>query len=119
MTATFPDALSVDALPLGQLPLVDDLGITQALDELLPKAPRSKGSGADCVLAMVRNTLEGRTARHRMEPWTDRLPVDVRIGLHSEPEDVSDARLARTLDPLFKAGTDAPLVHHREAVPVP
>ncbi len=41
-----------------------------------------------------------------MEPWTDRLSVDLRIGPHSEPEDVSDARLASTLDPLFQAGTD-------------
>ncbi len=74
-TATFPDDLSVDALPLGHLPLVtarvDDLGITQALDELLPKAPRSKGSDADCVVAMARSILGGWTARHRMEPWTD------------------------------------------------
>ncbi len=63
MTAMFPDDLSVDALPLGHLPLVtarvDDLGITQALDELLPKDPRSKVSDADCVLAMVLNILGG------------------------------------------------------------
>ncbi len=62
-TATFLDDLSVDDLPLGHLPLVtarvDDLGITQALDELLPKAPWSKGSDADCVLAMVRDILGG------------------------------------------------------------
>ncbi len=44
-----------------------------------------------------------------MEPWTDRPPVDVRIGPHSEPEDVSDARLASTLDPLFQAGSDTHL----------
>ncbi len=44
-----------------------------------------------------------------MEPWTDRLPVDVRIGPHSKPEDASDARLASTMDPLLQAGTDTVL----------
>ncbi len=82
MTATFPEDLSVDALPLGHLPLgtarVDDLGITQVLDEPLPKAPRFEVSDADWVLAMVLSILGGRTALYRMEQGTHRLPVDVR-----------------------------------------
>lgn len=110
MTAPTLDDLSIDARPLGHLPLVtalvDDLGITAVLNELLPKDPRSKVSDADCVVAMVLNILGGRTALYRMEQWTRKLPVDVLIGPHSSPSDFSDARLASTLDHLFKAGTD-------------
>jgi len=104
------DDLGIRAQPLGHLPLVtailDDLGVTAVLDELLPKDPRSKVSDSDCVTAMVLNILGGRTALYRMEQWTKKLPVDVLIGPHCEPEDFTDSRLAKTLDHLFSAGTD-------------
>ncbi len=113
MTNPAVEDVEVEALPLGHLPivaaLVDDLGITDALDALLPKDPRSKVSDADCVMAMVMNILGGRTALYRMEQWTQRLPVDVLIGPHCTPEDFNDARLASTLDHLFTAGTDTVL----------
>lgn len=100
----------VEARPLGHLPLVtalaDDLGVTEVLDELLPKDPRSNVSDGDCVLAMIHNILGGRTALYRMELWTQKLPVDVLIGPHCAPEDFNDARLASTLDHLYRAGTD-------------
>lgn len=108
-----PDDLSIEARPLGHLPLItaliDDLGICDALDGLLPKDPRSKVSDADGVVAMILNILGGRTALYRMELWTRKLPVDVLIGPHCTPEDFTDARLARVLDHLFAAGTDTVL----------
>ena len=90
--------LDIHAKPLGHLPLVtallDDLGVTEVLNEMLPKDPRSHVSDADCVVAMVLNILGGRIALYRMELWTRKLPVDLLIGPHCSPEDFSDARLA-------------------------
>lgn len=110
MSQPISDDLDIQAHPLGHLPLVagvlDDLGVTAVLSEHCPMDPRSKVSDADCVVAMVLNILGGRTALYRMEQWTRKLPVDVLIGPHCSPEDFSDARLARALDHLFKAGTD-------------
>lgn len=102
--------LGFEAVPLGHLPLVsailDDLGVSSVLDELLPKDPRSKVSDADCVAAMVLNILGGRTALYCMEQWLKKIPVDIVIGGHCAPSDFSDSRLASTLDHLFAAGTD-------------
>lgn len=109
MTPVLED-LDIEAVPLGHLPLItgvlDELGVTAVLNELLPKDPRCNVSDADCVVAMVLNILGGRTALYRMEQWTKKLPVDVLIGAHCSPKDFSDARLASTLDPVFEAGTD-------------
>lgn len=110
MNSAAIDDLDIQARPLGHLPLamaiLDALGITDALNEHLPKDPRSNVSDADCVAIMVLNVLSGRTALYRMENWTKRLPVDVLVGPHAAPEDFSDARLARALDHLHSAGTD-------------
>jgi transposase len=110
MSASSARDLDVQALPLGHFPLVmallDDLGVTEALDERLPRDPRSHVSDADCVAVMVLNILGGRTALYRMESWTRKLPVDVLVGPHASPEDFTDARLARALDHLHEAGTD-------------
>jgi hypothetical protein len=109
-TSPLSNLSEVRAVPLGHLPLVsailDDLGVTGVLNDLLPKDPRSKVSDADCVTAMVLNILVGRTALYRMELWMEKLPVDIVIGAHCAPSDFSDARLASTLDHLFTAGTD-------------
>ena len=105
-----PADSAVFAQPLGHLPLVrsliDQLGISEVLDELLPMDPRSKVSESDCVTTMILNILGGRVALYRMEQWTAKLPVDVLIGDHCAPEDFNDNRLAMTLDRLFSAGTD-------------
>jgi len=104
------DDLQVDAKHLGPLPLavaiIHELGIARVLDELLPRDPRSNISDSDCVIAMILNILGGRIALYRMEGWTRKLPVKRLFGEHCEPEDFSDARLARALDHLFKVGTD-------------
>jgi len=110
MSGQIPKGLDIQARPLGHLSLVvsliDELGITDVVRDMLPKDPRSNVSDADCVAAMVMNVLGGRTALYRMEQWTKKLPVDVLIGRHCAPEDFSDARLAKTLDHLHAAGTD-------------
>lgn len=110
MTAALMPLPDVHARPLAHLPLVvallDKLGVTKVLEDVLPKDPRSNVSDADCVNMMVINILSGRVSLYRMEQWTQNLPVDVLVGPHASPEDFTDARLAKTLDHLFEAGTD-------------
>ncbi|MBW1879229.1 MAG: IS1634 family transposase [Deltaproteobacteria bacterium] len=105
-----PKGLTVEAHPLGPLPLVNalitDLGIRDVVSELCPRDPRSQVGDADCVAAMVMNILGGRIALYRMESWTRKLPVWTLFGPGIEPEHFSDARLARCLDHLFEAGSD-------------
>ena len=69
MAGHLTEDLDIQARPLGRLSLVvsliDDLGITEVLDKMLPKDPRSNISDADSVAAMVVNVLGGRTAPYR------------------------------------------------------
>ena len=110
MSEQLTDDLDIKASTVGHYPLVvsliDDLGVTSVLDELLPKDPRSKVSDADCVTAMVMNILGGRIALYRMEQWIRQFPVDDIIGPHCHPTDFTDDRLAKTLDNLHEVGTD-------------
>jgi len=61
MSGQIPKDLDIQARPLGHLSLVvsliDDLGITDVLRDMLPKDPRSNVCDADCVAAMVMNVL--------------------------------------------------------------
>ncbi|MCP3962754.1 MAG: IS1634 family transposase [bacterium] len=104
------DDIDLRTRHLGHLPLVRaliaKLGVDQAVNEVLPKDPRSRVSDADCVAAMILNILSGRCALYSMPEFFEHTDTDIVLGSHCPPDALNDARLAAALDHLFDAGTD-------------
>lgn len=102
--------LQLSSRHLAHLPLiralVKKLGIDDAVDELLPKDPRSRVSDADCVAAMIVNILSGRCALYSMPTLLEHVDTDVVFGTDCPADAFNDSRLAATLDHIFEAGTD-------------
>ncbi len=102
--------LELDALNVGHLPLVRavvrQLGIDEAIDEMLPIDPRSRVSDADCVVALLLNILSGRCALYAMPERFEGIDTSVLFGSDVPVDAFNDARLAAALDHLFDIGVD-------------
>lgn len=96
--------------PLGHLPLVrrviENLGIRDVFDRILPKDPRARVSDGDCVALMLLNILQGRVALYSMQDWLEQTDWEVVLGPDCPPDAFHDARLAACLDHIFEYGTD-------------
>ena len=108
--ATAADSQFIDALPVAHLPVVraviDQLGIREVLDDLLPANPRNRVSDADCVVLMLLNILEGRVALYNMEKWLARTDAELLFGRNCSSNAFNDTRLAVCLDRIAEHGTD-------------
>ena len=95
---------------VGHLPLaravLDDLGICEVIEEVLPKHPLSKISDAECATAFILNLLSSGPAMYRMDWWLQRLDTDLLFGKGVSAAAFNDTRLATALDHLDAAGTD-------------
>lgn len=105
-----PSNVDVSALPVKHLPLlrhlIDRLGITDVLEQLLPKDPLARVSDADCVVVMILNILQGRSALYRMKHWLAQTDLDVLLWADCPSDAFHDHRLGQTLDRLFDWGTE-------------
>lgn len=100
----------IQGAPVAHLPvirgLIDQLGIYEIIDTLLPKHPLSRVSDADCVVAMMLNVLCGRVALFRMDWWLERTDVELLLGPGKPADAFDDNRLSAALDHIDSVGTD-------------
>ena len=71
-------AFTVAHLPVLRA-LIDDLGIHEIIDTILPKHSLSRVSDADCVVVVMLNVLCGRVALFRMDEMHNALREDLRL----------------------------------------
>jgi hypothetical protein len=102
--------LDIRSLAVVRLPLVrafmPQLGIFDVLDEYLLRHTLAKTSHAECVAAMVLNTLTGRVALWRMDGCFESIDVDLITGDRVQAERFHDNRLECALDQNHQVGTD-------------
>jgi transposase len=86
--------------------ICDEIGIVEAIDQLLPPDPSMKISHGECVKLMVINGL-GFTSRplYLEAQFFSSRPVN-RFLMKDCEDAINDDRLRRTLDKLFAAGCD-------------
>ena len=105
-----PEDLNFNVASVGHLPLIraviDDLGITQAIDARCPKHAQAQVSDADCVVLLILNILSGRVALHRMNDWLDRTDIELLLGSDRPAASFHDTRLGAALDHLHTTGVD-------------
>ncbi len=83
------------------------LGVGQIIDEILPPDPRSTITAGECCELMCINGL-GFTSRplYLEAQFFSTKAVSRLLGRRLSAEEITDDRLARTLDALYKAGCD-------------
>lgn len=105
-----PSDLRLETFPVGHLPVVraamDQLGIVDVLNQLLPQHSLSRVSDGECVAVMLLNILSGRMALFRMDQWLARTDAELLLGEGVDADAFNDTRLALALDHLDEVGTD-------------
>jgi transposase len=95
---------------VSHLPLIrhaiDELGIREVVDRLLPPDGRMDVSDGDCVTVMVLNILCGRVALYDMQERLGGTDLAVLLWEGCQAASFHDDRLGLTLDHLFHCGTD-------------
>jgi len=83
------------------------LGVAQIIDEILPPDPRSTITHGECCELMCINGL-GFTSRplYLEAQFFSTKAVSRLLGRRLSAEEITDDRLARTLDALYQAGCD-------------
>ncbi len=100
----------IQGAPVAHLPvirgLIDQLGIHEIINELLPMHPLARVSDADCVVTMMLNVLCGRVALFRMDWWLARTDAELLLGPGKPADAFDDNRLSAALDHIDDIGTD-------------
>lgn len=83
------------------------LGVAQIIDDIIPPDPRSTITAGECCELMCINGL-GFTSRplYLEAQFFSTKPVSRLIGRRLSAEEITDDRLARTLDTLYQAGCE-------------
>ncbi|WP_320042377.1 DUF4277 domain-containing protein [uncultured Desulfobacter sp.] len=63
-------------------------------------------SPGDAALAMIMDTLSGRTPLYRLEEAFKGLDSELILGVPISPDQLNDNNLGRAMDKLFEAGTN-------------
>jgi transposase len=82
---------------------VKKLGIVELLDQLVPS--EMTVSVGDFVLAMVLDTLSGRTPLYRLEKFFEGQNIELLLGKKYKSTDFNDDNAGRMLDKIYKAGS--------------
>ncbi len=95
---------------VSHLPLIrhaiDELGIREVVDRLLPPPGRMDVSDGDCVTVRVLNILCGRVALYDTQERLGGTDLAVLLWDGCQASSFHDDRLGLTLDHLFACGTD-------------
>ena len=84
----------------------DELGISEVLDEKLPKNRQHKCSHSTIVKAMVLNGLGYTERRLYLFPsYFNNLPTERLLGRGILPEDINEDTVGRTLDRIYEYGS--------------
>jgi len=92
---------------VGHLPIVKAFAQKIKLVETLDAMVNSQMdlSAGTCVLAMVLDTLSGRTPLYRLEAFFHEKDTELLLGQKVEPGRFGDHNVARVLDKIFDTGT--------------
>ena len=92
---------------VGHLPIVKafakKIKLVQTLDTMVNS--QMELSAGTCVLAMVLDTLSGRTPLYRLERFFQEKDTELLLGQRVEPGLFGDHNVARVLDKVFDTGT--------------
>ena len=92
---------------VNHLPIIkafaNKIGLVEIINRVVPS--RMKVSMGHVVLAMVIDTLSGRSPLYRLTEFYDGKDTELLLGEEIDPEDFRDHNLGRVLDAIFKAGT--------------
>jgi transposase len=92
---------------VGHLPIVkafaNKIKLVETFDTMV-NSQMELPAGA-CILAMVLDTLSGRTPLYRLEEFFQEKDTELLLGNHIEPGLFSDYNVARVLDKIFDTGT--------------
>jgi len=104
------DPRTLRPVMVSHLPLIrhaiDELGIREVVDRLLPPDGRMDVSDGDCVTVMVLNILCGRVALYDMEERLGGADLAVLLWDGCQASSFHDDRLGLALDHVFHCGTD-------------
>jgi transposase len=105
MTKIVPDNLTVSEV--GHLPIIKDFAKKIRLVETLDAMVDSQMalSPGITVLAMVLDTLSGRTPLYRLEEFFEEKDVELILGHDVQPDLFCDYNVGRVLDKIYDAGT--------------
>jgi len=92
---------------VGHLPIIKDFAKKIKLVETLDTMVDSEMelSPGVAILAMVLDTLSGRTPLYRMEEFFQEKDTELMLGCDVQPELFCDYNIGRVLDKIFKTGT--------------
>jgi transposase len=92
---------------VGHLPIIKAFAKKIKLVETLDTMVNSQMelSAGTCVLAMVLDTLSGRTPLYRLERFFQEKDTELLLGQSVEPRHFGDHNVARVLDKIFDTGT--------------
>ena len=92
---------------VGHLPIIKDfakkIGLVETLDAMV--GSEMELSPGIAVLAMVLDTLSGRTPLYRLEEFFKEKDTELMLGYDVKPELFCDYNLGRVLDKVFDTGT--------------
>jgi transposase len=92
---------------VGHLPIIKDfakkIGLVETLDAMVDS--EMELSPGIAVLAMVLDTLSGRTPLYRLEEFFQEKDTELMLGYDVKPELFCDYNLGRVLDKVFDTGT--------------
>ena len=92
---------------VGHLPIIKDfaqkIGLVETLDAMVDS--EMELSPGIAVLAMVLDTLSGRTPLYRLEEFFQEKDTELMLGCDVAPEIFCDYNLGRVLDKVFDTGT--------------
>ncbi len=92
---------------VGHLPIIKDfakkIGLVETLDAMVDS--EMELSPGIAVLAMVLDTLSGRTPLYRLEEFFQEKDTELMLGHDVQPELFCDYNLGRVLDKVFDTGT--------------
>jgi len=81
------------------------LGLVDLIDELIPSKKNAEMTPGEAVMAMVLDTLSGRSPLYRLQENMQDRDLEVLLGRAIPPEAFTDIRLGRTLDSVYEVGT--------------
>jgi len=104
MTKIVPDNLTISEV--GHLPVIKDFAkrirLVETLDAMVDS--QMELSPGITVLAMVLDTLSGRTPLYRLEEFFEEKDVELILGHDVKPELFCDYNVGRALDKIYDAG---------------
>ena len=79
------------------------IGIVETIDQMVNT--QMELSPGYAILAMVLDTLSGRTPLYRLAEFFEEMDTELLLGSPIEPERFCDNNLGRSMDKIFESGT--------------